>query len=151
LYGCRSRTDNSYAALGLLPSIPLPNGASSSSSHRAALHLPAKQKAKVQEEEEVAPKVSYGRIIRDDEGNVVDIILDDDEEDQKMGEGEGEGGAEQEGREALNPEEDYVPEPVQAKTDVVRCKYLCSFPTSPNWTGLGRELMTSAGEPIKHE
>jgi hypothetical protein len=50
----------------------------------------------------------------------VDIILDDDEEDQKMGEGE----AEQEGREALNPEEDYVPEPVQAKTDVVRCKCL---------------------------
>jgi len=57
--------------------------------------------------------VSYGRIIRDDEGNVVDIILD---EDDKQEEEEGDGG-----QRPLNDEEEvFEPEPVEAKTDVVR-------------------------------
>jgi nucleolar protein 16 len=63
----------------------------------------------------VTPKVSYGRIIRDDQGNVIDIILDEEEEQgAKDGEGEVEG--------ALNPAKEWVPEKVEAKTDVVRCK-----------------------------
>jgi hypothetical protein len=106
----------SYAALGLLPSIPLPNGASSSRTHRTALSLPSKKsQAQAQSQgEEAAPKVSYGRIIRDDAGNVVDIILDEEDEEAEE---------KDEGREALNPEEEYVPAPVEAKTDVVRCEY----------------------------
>jgi nucleolar protein 16 len=104
----------SYAALGLLPSIPLPNGASSSRTHRAALSLPSKKSQPQAQSEEVAPKVSYGRIIRDDAGNVVDIILDEEDEEAE---------GEDEGREALNPEEEYVPAPVEAKTDVVRCEF----------------------------
>ena len=68
----------------------------------------------------MTPKVSYGRIIRDDQGNVIDIILDE-EEDQgpKDGEGEVEG--------ALNPAKEWVPEKVEAKTDVVRCESFYSF------------------------
>jgi nucleolar protein 16 len=102
----------SYAALGLLPSIPLPTGASSSTTHRAPINLPSSSSTESNEE---VPKVSYGRIIRDDQGNVIDIILDE-EEDQgaKDGEGEVEG--------ALNPVKEWVPEKVEAKTDVVRCE-----------------------------
>jgi hypothetical protein len=102
----------SYAALGLLPSIPLPTGASSSTTHRAPINLPSSSSTESNEE---VPKVSYGRIIRDDQGNVIDIILDE-EEDQgaKDGEGEIEG--------ALNPAKEWVPEKVVAKTDVVRCE-----------------------------
>ena len=101
----------SYAALGLLPSIPLPTGASSSTTHRAPINLPSS----ASEETEEVPKVSYGRIIRDEQGNVIDIILDE-EEDQGMKDG----GEEVEG--ALNPAKEWVPERVEAKTDVVRCK-----------------------------
>lgn len=64
----------------------------------------------------MTPKVSYGRIIRDDQGNVIDIILDE-EEDQDQGAKDG--GEEVEG--ALNPAKEWVPEKVEAKTDVVRC------------------------------
>jgi nucleolar protein 16 len=107
----------SYAALGLLPSIPLPTGASSSTTHRAPINLPSSSSGVNSEggNEEVTPKVSYGRIIRDDQGNVIDIILDDEEsEGMKDGEGEVEG--------ALNPAKEWVPEKVEAKTDVVRCE-----------------------------
>ncbi|WWD02372.1 hypothetical protein V865_000411 [Kwoniella europaea PYCC6329] len=52
-----------YAALGLLPSIPIPSSASSSRSQRVKLPIvPAA-------EEEAQPKVGFGRIIRDEEGN----------------------------------------------------------------------------------
>jgi nucleolar protein 16 len=115
----------SYAALGLLPSIPLPTGASSSTTHRAPINLPSSSSSSGLNSEggneEVTPKVSYGRIIRDDQGNVIDIILDE-EEDQ----GAKDGGEEVEG--ALNPAKEWVPEKVEAKTDVVRCKSF--FPSS---------------------
>lgn len=120
----------SYAELGLLPSIPLPTGASSSKSHKAAISLPptsTSNPASNPGEEEITPKVSYGRIIRDEDGNVIDIILDDEDED------EGETGAvEQERRGALNPKEEYVPERVEAKTDVVRCKSKSEFLFPPS-------------------
>ena len=110
---------SSYAALGLLPSIPLPTGASSSTTHRAPINLPSS----TTESNEEVPKVSYGRIIRDDQGNVIDIILDE-EEDQ----GVKDGGEEVEG--ALNPVKEWVPERVEAKTDVVRCEsFYSSFST----------------------
>ncbi|RXK40185.1 hypothetical protein M231_02459 [Tremella mesenterica] len=68
-----------YAALGLLPTIPLPSNVSRS--HKAQVSLPAPE----------GVKVGFGRIVRDEEGNVVDIIIDEDEnEDQseKMDEDE---------------------------------------------------------------
>ena len=120
---------DSYAELGLLPSIPLPTGASSSKSHKAAISLPPTSTSNSASNpgEEITPKVSYGRIIRDEDGNVIDIILDDEDED------EGEAGAvEQEGRGALNPKEEYVPERVEAKTDVVRCKPKFEFLIPPS-------------------
>lgn len=60
------------------------------------------------------PKVSYGRIVRDEQGNVIDIILEEDEGEKEEEEGGVEG--------AMNPEKDYEPEAVEAKTDVVRCE-----------------------------
>lgn len=63
---------------------------------------------------EIAPKVSYGRIVRDEQGNVIDIILEEDEQVQEDQEGGVKG--------ALNPEKEYEPEAVEAKTDVVRCE-----------------------------
>jgi hypothetical protein len=68
----------------------------------------------------VTPKVSYGRIIRDDQGNVIDIILDEEEDQSAKN-----GGEEVEG--ALNPAKEWVPEKVEAKTDVVRCESFFSF------------------------
>lgn len=62
----------------------------------------------------MAPKVSYGRIVRDEQGNVIDIILEEDEQ----AEADEEGGV----KGALNPEKEYEPEAVEAKTDVVRCE-----------------------------
>jgi len=113
----------SYAALGLLPSIPLPTGASSSTTHRAPINLPSASSSTGNgNEDEVTPKVSYGRIIRDDQGNVIDIILDE-EEDQDQGAKDG--GEEVEG--ALNPAKEWVPEKVEAKTDVVRCESFLLF------------------------
>lgn len=108
----RVLTAISYAALGLLPSIPLPTGASSSKSHRAPISLPGAGAAET--EAEPTPKVSYGRIVRDEDGNVIDIILEEDEDETAQKEGGVEG--------ALNPEEEYQPEAVEAKTDVVRCE-----------------------------
>lgn len=97
-----------YAALGLLPSIPLPN----------SRQLPAPRKADSLAAEEAALKpVGFGRIIRDEDGNVIDIILpDDDDEDEE----------EQE-------DEDEVKEfaPVEAKTDIVRELEIISATAAP--------------------
>jgi len=126
--GDGSELIDSYAELGLLPSIPLPTGASSSKSHKAALSLPHTSTSNSTSnpgEEEITPKVSYGRIIRDEDGNVIDIILDDEDEEET-------GAVEQEGRGALNPKEEYVPERVEAKTDVVRCKSKSQFLFPPS-------------------
>jgi hypothetical protein len=65
------------------------------------------------------PKVSYGRIVRDEQGNVIDIILEEDEEVQEQQEDGVKG--------ALNPEREYEPEAVEAKTDVVRCEFIFHF------------------------
>jgi len=110
--------DPSYAALGLLPSIPLPSGPSSSRSHRAKLpFLPGQPAEQTEEEMLKSAVVGYGRIVRDEEGNVIDIILPEDDE---VVAGES---AEQ------VPEEDEAEEVkhVEAKTDVVRCEWFFSF------------------------
>ncbi|XAO23578.1 nucleolar protein 16 [Cryptococcus bacillisporus CA1280] len=88
-----------YAALGLLPSIPVPKGASTSRSQRVKLpEVPAEIEA-----ENV--KVGFGRIIRDEEGNVIDIIIDEDE--QKQGE-------------QIEVDVEKEMGPVEAKTEVVK-------------------------------
>ncbi|OCF30661.1 nucleolar protein 16 [Kwoniella heveanensis CBS 569] len=98
-----------YAALGLLPNIPIPQTASSSRSQRVKLpQVPA--------EVESAPKVGFGRIIRDEEGNVIDIVID--EEPEQAG---AEAGKETE-KEGDAPfvHDEAERAPVQGKTDVVR-------------------------------
>ncbi|WVO19573.1 nucleolar protein 16 [Cryptococcus decagattii] len=88
-----------YAALGLLPSIPVPKGASTSRSQRVKLpEVPAETEA-----ENV--KIGFGRIIRDEEGNVIDIIIDEDE---------------QEPEEQMEVDEEKEMGPVEAKTEVVK-------------------------------
>ncbi|WVQ99834.1 nucleolar protein 16 [Kwoniella sp. CBS 9459] len=96
-----------YAALGLLPKIPIPQTASSSRSQR--VKLPA-----VPAEVEEAPKVGFGRIIRDEEGNVIDIVIDEEPE-----EAQAEAGQDQEGDVPFAHDE-AERAPVQGKTDVVR-------------------------------
>jgi nucleolar protein 16 len=62
-----------------------------------------------------APKAQYGRIVRDEDGNVIDIIIEEveeDEEESKEKAGSGWGAP-------LNPEEESV-ESVSAKTEVVK-------------------------------
>lgn len=56
--------------------------------------------------------VGYGRIIRDEEGNVIDIILPEDDEPEA-----GAGRSELAGQEGKEEERK-----VEAKTDVVRCE-----------------------------
>ncbi|WWC90907.1 uncharacterized protein L201_005845 [Kwoniella dendrophila CBS 6074] len=81
-----------YAALGLLPSIPIPNQASSSRSQRVKLPIVPSSGIDIDEEDEqVQPKVGFGRIIRDEEGNVIDIIIDEDEEQEAVVEGKEQG------------------------------------------------------------
>ncbi|WWC93574.1 nucleolar protein 16 [Kwoniella sp. B9012] len=102
-----------YAALGLLPSIPIPSSASSSRSQRVKLPIvPAA-------EEEAQPKVGFGRIIRDEEGNVIDIIIDEDEEVQ-----------DQEGNVPFE-EDEGEREKVQGKTEVVRQLEALSSTSAP--------------------
>lgn len=92
----------SYAALGLLPSIPLPENAN------------AKVKLPTASLPDGAPAVGFGRIIRDEEGNVIDIIIDGEEEEEEKEEDKRWG-------KPLNPEDDGVKKaPVPAKTQVVR-------------------------------
>lgn len=91
---------HSYAALGLLPSIPVSKGASTSRSQRVKLpEVPAEAEAQ-------NVKVGFGRIIRDEEGNVIDIIIDEDEEKQE--------------EEQIEVDEEKELEPVEAKTEVVK-------------------------------
>ncbi|CAK9782808.1 putative ribosomal large subunit biogenesis-related protein [Cutaneotrichosporon oleaginosum] len=87
-----------YAALGLLPTIPIPSKPERNQRVKLPLLPPT--------EEASAPKIGFGRIVRDDDGNVIDIIIDDDEEDDGK-------------PKPLNAEE-KAPEPVVAKTQVVR-------------------------------
>ncbi|EJT51510.1 ribosomal large subunit biogenesis-related protein [Trichosporon asahii var. asahii CBS 2479] len=92
-----------YAALGLLPSIPLPENAN------AKVQLPT------QSLPEGAPSIGFGRIVRDEEGNVIDIIIDGEEDEKEEKEEDKRWGK------PLNPEEDeFEKAPVQAKTQVVR-------------------------------
>ncbi|RSH81354.1 Nucleolar protein 16 [Saitozyma podzolica] len=116
-----------YAALGLLPSIPLPKGPSSSRSHRANLpFLPPHLRgaaaafdeavdADADVDAEAAPKVGFGRIIRDEDGNVVDIIIDEEPEQG----------------DAQDDEEEPQREPVLAKTDVVKSLEALSATSAP--------------------
>lgn len=119
----------SYAALGLLAGIPLPPKQSSSRSHKASLPFlpPHLRPALTEEEEEAAkPRVGFGRIIRDEEGNVVDIIIDEEPQaaEGAVGEdGEGWGEGEGMGVEGEEEEEEGQGRRVEAKTDVVRCEY----------------------------
>ena len=95
---------SSYAALGLLPSIPVAKDLSGSKSYRAKLDLPIEQ----------GLKIGYGKIVRDDEGNVVDVITPDDD-----------GREEQAGSDDVEMENDEEEETaVQGKTDIVRCESL---------------------------
>lgn len=66
-----------------------------------------------QVDDEEAPKVGFGRIIRDDEGNVIDIIIDGEDEEEKMDV------VDEDKWTPLNDEE-VEGKVVQAKTDVVR-------------------------------
>ncbi|GMK59097.1 hypothetical protein CspeluHIS016_0701120 [Cutaneotrichosporon spelunceum] len=84
-----------YAALGLLPSIPIPSSGS-------RVQLPLLPPG-------AAPTIGFGRIVRDDDGNVIDIIIDG-EEDEDEGHGQ---------PQPLNEEEEE-PEKIVAKTQVVR-------------------------------
>ena len=95
----------------MLPSIPLPQGPSSSRSHRAKLPFLPGQQAEEQDEDELLKNavVGYGRIIRDEDGNVIDIILPEDEKTEETVEEE---------------EEEEKERVVEAKTDVVKCESL---------------------------
>ncbi|WVR07347.1 nucleolar protein 16 [Kwoniella sp. DSM 27419] len=103
-----------YAALGLLPSIPIPQTASSSRSQRVKL-------PQVPDEVEEAPKVGFGRIIRDEEGNVVDIIIDEEDDEQA--------GDEPSHQAFQDDEEEYAP--VEGKTEVVRQLEALSAQSAP--------------------
>lgn len=96
--------DISYAALGLLPSIPLPTKPERNQRVKLPLLPPPV------EETEAAPKIGFGRIVRDADGNVIDIIIDGEEEETEEDEAT---------RKPLNPEEKPM-EKVVAKTQVVR-------------------------------
>ncbi|WVF72611.1 nucleolar protein 16 [Kwoniella sp. CBS 6097] len=96
-----------YAALGLLPKIPIPQTASSSRSQRVKL-------PQVPVEVEEAPKVGFGRIIRDEDGNVIDIVIDEEPEQEQAA-----GGEKAEGDSPFVHDE-AERAPVQGKTDVVR-------------------------------
>lgn len=67
------------------------------------------------EDDEEAPKVGFGRIIRDAEGNVIDIIIDDEPEEEDESEAK-------DGKAAWKPlnAEEEVRAPVKARTDVVK-------------------------------
>ncbi|KAI9633332.1 ribosomal large subunit biogenesis-related protein [Dioszegia hungarica] len=116
-----------YAALGLLPNIPLPPR-SSSRSYKASLpflppHLRPTTGAgagsafadEPETSASAAPpksRAGYGRIVRDEEGNVIDIIIDQEPEHEVQPEGET-------GME-VEDEEEGGERRVEGKTDVVR-------------------------------
>lgn len=100
-----------YEALGLLTSIPLDQSSNSTS----------KQSIKEAEENLIS---GYGRIVRDAKGNVVDVILPEDDNEQEAGkEGEtvGEDSDEEEKEVALVP----------AKTEVVKTLEILSSTATP--------------------
>jgi nucleolar protein 16 len=114
----------SYAALGLLPNIPLPTRASAKSykaslpflpPHLRAMYAPGSSEADKTAEVEAATKsrAGYGRIVRDAEGNVVDIIIDQEPEH------EAQGGMDVD----MEEKEDGRKRVVEGKTDVVRCEW----------------------------
>lgn len=78
--------------------------------------------------------VGYGRIVRDEEGNVIDIILPEDEAPSANANIEEE-----------DEEEEDGPRVVEAKTDVVRCE----FATPSSWgfksTANGSSVGSSSG------
>lgn len=70
--------------------------------------------------------VGYGRIVRDDEGNVVDIILPEESgvgDGEKGGEGDEDEGMELDGGGRKEEEEEEGVRRVEGKTDVVRCEF----------------------------
>ena len=91
----------SYEALGLLTSIPLDQSSNPTS----------KQSIKEAEENLIS---GYGRIVRDAEGNVIDVILPEDEDEAKAGEDAAEDSGEEGAKEMA---------PVPAKTEVVKSEY----------------------------
>ncbi|ORX38708.1 ribosome biogenesis protein Nop16 [Kockovaella imperatae] len=104
-----------YKALGLLPSLPLPT-ASGSRSYRTRLTLPpgaiGSASGPVDNVNGLGGAVfsGFGQIIRDEEGNVVDIIIpEEQEQDQTPPE-----------QEADDAEEGEERNRVEAQTDVVR-------------------------------
>jgi nucleolar protein 16 len=78
--------------------------------------LPGQAKTSAEDEDDLLKNavVGYGRIIRDDEGNVIDIILPEDE-----------AGQDAEDQEVHEEEEEEEPRVVEAKTEVVRCTSYC--------------------------
>ena len=93
---------------------------SSSRSYKASLpflppHLrPAVAPVPVEEAAKVnKSKAGFGRIVRDDEGNVIDIIIDQEPEDEVMDE---------ENEKGVVEDEETGERVVEGKTDVVRCK-----------------------------
>ncbi|WOO82677.1 Nucleolar protein 16 [Vanrija pseudolonga] len=105
-----------YAALGLLPSIPVDKGARN---QRVKLPLapPTDDDGDADMAEAApAPSGSFGRIIRDADGNIVDIVLDDEEEVVEVEEPKAEGSG---SAKPLNVETAPLA-PVVAKTEVVR-------------------------------
>lgn len=115
--------EDSYAALGLLPNIPLPPRASAKSYKASLPFLPphlrstfanSSTSAEVAPTEEVAPasRAGFGRIVRDAEGNVIDIIIDQEPEYETVP---------NKGME-IDDEDEKVERRVEGKTDVVRCK-----------------------------
>ncbi|KAL1409054.1 Nucleolar protein 16 [Vanrija albida] len=104
-----------YAALGLLPSIPVDKGPKSARTQRVKLPVApptdADGDAAMAEAKPVAG--SFGRIIRDADGNIVDIVLDDEVEEEEPE-------VVVEGAKPLNPAQEEVLAPVVAKTEVVR-------------------------------
>lgn len=81
----------SYASLGLLPSIPV----AGSRIHPGRVRIPLEQ----------GVKVGYGRIVRDEEGNVIDIIIPEETDGEE------------------NHEEVEEDEVVRGTTDLVRCEW----------------------------
>ncbi|TXT10757.1 hypothetical protein VHUM_02262 [Vanrija humicola] len=69
-----------YAALGLLPSIPVDKGARS---QRVKLPVapPTDEDGDAAMADAAPATGSFGRIIRDADGNIIDIVLDDEEEE----------------------------------------------------------------------
>jgi nucleolar protein 16 len=69
------------------------------------------------DELDYVPKQQFGRIIRDADGNVIDIIIDEEDEETK---GKTQEEIDEENRTKPLNDEESAPEVVLAKTDVVK-------------------------------